>query len=335
MITRELLGKLLDGRCSPEELNMLRSYFSEGDTDELHEILEQDWRLTEGEVSDYFTESYKERILGRLRKELEPRPAEENKSGSWKWLAASVACICILALGGVMLWYKPSDRGIEMTTRAAITEQKNGEGKPKVIFLPDGSKVVLDPGGILQYPSFFDKGERLVQLSGKAFFEVVADSLSPFFVKTKSLNVKVLGTSFSVSSFEDKSAEVSVVTGKVSVFVAEEKEGLILEPNERAVRLDESLALSKTLVEEPVMVRREELLNLFDFDETPVSSVFEALERAYDIKIRFDRALVGRCTLRARLDDQPLFVKLDMICTSLGLEYEIVGTDILITGEGC
>ncbi len=335
MITRELLGRLLEGRCSPEELDMLRVYFSEGDTDELEEILEQDWRLAEGEAPDHFTENYKARILDRLRKEPELRPAGKNKKINWKWMAAAAVCLCILAPGGFMLWNKSSSPGAEMTGGTAFIEQKNEKDKPEVTFLPDGSRVVLEPGSILEYPSFFEEGKRSVQLSGKAFFEVVPDSLHPFFVKTNSLNVKVLGTSFSVSSFEDQSAEVSVVTGKVSVFVTEEKEGLILAPNERAVRLEESLTLQKTLVEEPVMVRREELLNLFDFDEAPVSRVFEALERAYDIKIRFDPAVVGRCTLRARLDDQPLFVKLNMICTSLGLEYEVVGTDILITGGGC
>ncbi len=335
MITRELLGKLLEGRCSPEELDMLRAYFSEGDADELDEILEQDWRLAEGEAPDHFTENYRERILGRLRKELEPRTAGKNKKVSWKWMAAAVVSLCILAAGGFMLWNKSSSAGAEMTAGAVFTEQKNEKDKPEVIFLPDGSRVVLEPGSMLEYPSFFEEGKRSVQLSGKAFFEVVTDSLRPFFVKTNSLNVRVLGTSFSVSSFENKSAEVSVVTGRVSVFLTEEKEGLILAPNERAVCLEESLTLQKTLVEEPVMVRREELLNLFDFDEAPVSRVFEALEKAYDIKIRFDPAVVERCTLRARLDDQPLFVKLNMICTSLGLEYEIAGTDILITGEGC
>ena len=41
------------------------------------------------------------------------------------------------------------------------------------------------------------------------------------------------------------------------------------------------------------------------------------------------------CTKQTRLGDQPLFVKLDMICSPLGLTYEIEGTEIVIKGEGC
>lgn len=346
MITRELLDKFLDGRCSQDELALLKKYLLSGKTSELNRILEEDWKLAGRSGADRDIGVYRERILGRLREELydeqsamlpDMSPRRRWQAGRW-YMAAAVSC-CLLAFGGYFFREQSSGKTAykeeHLQDAGMVTERRNDGSEPLAISLSDGSRVVLEPKSTLHFPATFQDGERQVWLEGKAFFEVAKDSLHPFLVKTNSLNVKVLGTSFNVSSFEDKPAEVSVITGKVAVFVAEQRGSLILQPNERAVRLNENAKLAKMLVEEPVILKREALANLFDFDETPVSQVFEALEKAYNITIRFDQKQIKHCTLRARLDDQPLFVKLDMICASLGLEYEIVGTDIVINGEGC
>lgn len=347
MITRELLDKFLDGRCSQDELALLKKYFLSGKTSELNRILEEDWKQAGRSDSDQDIAIYRERILDRLREELYDEPPvmllDAGMAPAWQlaWRrpVAAAIFICMLALGGFFFWKKPSGqtalREEHLQDAGMETEQRNDGNEPLTISLSDGSRVVLEPRSALHFPEAFKDGERQVWLEGKAFFEVARDTLHPFLVKTNSLNVRVLGTSFNVSSFDDKPAEVSVITGKVAVFVAEQRGSLILQPNERAVKLNENAKLAKMLVEEPVMLKREALAHLFDFDETPVSQVFEALEKAYSITIRFDQKQVKHCTLKARLDDQPLFIKLDMICASLGLEYEIVGTDIIINGEGC
>ncbi len=344
MITRELLNKFLDGRCSPEESALLKRYFADGKMSDLNRILQEDWDEANDAVPNREIDYHRKRIWGRLREKLsleDPVLLKEYEGrgysgfASWKWSAAAVVSLCIMALGGFMLW-KPSPAGKAVhEATIAMTEQRNEQDKPMAVSLPDGSKVILDPRSVLRYPEKFPIGERLVTLEGKAFFDVAKDSLNPFFVKTNALNVRVIGTSFNISSFMNEPAEVSVITGKVAVFLTEQKGSMILEPNERAVRLNEKSELAKMLVEQPVLIRREVLTSMFDFDETPASQVFEALEEAYDIRIRFDADLLKHCTLRARLDDQPLFVKLEMICASLGLEFKIEGTDIIISGEGC
>lgn len=343
MVTKSLLKKFMDGCCSPEELVLLKKYFLSGDTSELAQILEEDWNDANEMVKGQDLDNNKKRILDKLKAELyqhQPRIAVENVTkGSWfnplwKRSVAAAVVLCILAFGATIFLKGSVSLQEKEEHNLVMMERKNNQDVPVKISLSDGSTVVLEPKSMLRYPKKFQGDKRIVRLEGQAFFDVSKDSLNPFFVKTNTLNVRVIGTSFNVSSFHDQPAEVSVVTGKVAVSVAEKKETMILAPNERAVRLNENSKLAKMLVEEPVLISREKLVGLFDFDEVPVSEVFSALEGAYDIKIRFDSVLVKNLTLKARLDDQSLFIKLDMICASLGLGYEVVGTDIVIKESG-
>ncbi len=343
MVSRSLLNKFIDGRCSAEELVLLKKYFLRGDTSDLEQILEDDWKEeNELEVSQEFDE-HKKRILDRLKAEIytyEPGLGVDTESVNgrvswwWKRSVAAAVVLCVLAFGVNFYLKEPLIALQTQEQSSEMIERRNNQEVSLTIALSDGSTVVLEPKSTLFYPQKFQGNKRIVRLEGQAFFDVSKDSLNPFFVKTNALNVRVIGTSFNISSFQGKPAEVSVVTGKVAVSLAEKKESMILAPNERAVRLNENSKLAKMLVEEPVLIRRETLVGSFDFNEVPVSEVFKALEGAYDIKIRFDPGLVKQQTLRARLDDQPLFVKLDMICASLGLDYEVVGTDIVIKATG-
>src|SRR5690606_26026261 len=150
-------------------------------------------------------------------------------------------------------------QGGQLVPEISEIEQRNESNSSMTIFLSDGSEVELEPGSMISYPRKFTTGNRVVRLEGRAFFDVAKDSLNPFLVNTKSVNVKVLGTSFKVSSFENEPAEVSVVTGKVEVYVSEQEETVILQPNERAVQSGQGARLAKMLVEEPAVIKREVL----------------------------------------------------------------------------
>ncbi len=86
--------------------------------------------------------------------------------------------------------------------------------------LSDGSVVWLNAGSSLSYNKDFSDKFREVYLKGEAYFEVTPDSLKPFVVKSESLNVKVLGTTFNVRTYEDENlVNVVLRTGRVDVSV--------------------------------------------------------------------------------------------------------------------
>jgi len=83
--------------------------------------------------------------------------------------------------------------------------------------LPDGSIGYLNSGSKLRYP--VDFSARNVELTGEGYFDVVHNERSPFYVCTESLDIKVLGTIFNITAYEDESKEEVVLkSGRVDVF---------------------------------------------------------------------------------------------------------------------
>src|SRR5690606_21517010 len=89
-------------------------------------------------------------------------------------------------------------------------------GKRFRIYLSDGTRVHVNSGTTIRYPGAFGKeGNRRIFLEeGEAYFDVVRDENRPFVVNTDRVNVRVLGTEFNVSSYdEDEAVRAVLVTG--------------------------------------------------------------------------------------------------------------------------
>ncbi|WP_187269554.1 FecR family protein [Flagellimonas hymeniacidonis] len=92
-------------------------------------------------------------------------------------------------------------------------------GKRFSVNLSDGTEVFLNSGSSLKYPvSFLDTGQRSVFVKGEAYFDVAPDASRPFIVRTDLTEVKVLGTRFNVSAYEeDDFIDVALVEGAVNL----------------------------------------------------------------------------------------------------------------------
>lgn len=91
-------------------------------------------------------------------------------------------------------------------------------GMKSSLILPDGTKVIMNAGATLSYPTAFVSKNREVQVSGEAFFEVAHDTQHPFIVKSENLNICVLGTKFNVKAYkEEDNIEVTLMEGRVGV----------------------------------------------------------------------------------------------------------------------
>ncbi|MFR7879195.1 MAG: FecR family protein, partial [Butyricimonas paravirosa] len=85
--------------------------------------------------------------------------------------------------------------------------------------LADGTRVWLNAQSELRYPVQFIGNQRVVYLKGEGYFEVTSNEEKPFIVRTLSdVEVKVLGTRFNVSAYEDD-ADVTTTLAEGSVEV--------------------------------------------------------------------------------------------------------------------
>lgn len=87
--------------------------------------------------------------------------------------------------------------------------------------LSDGTIVFLNAGSKLRFPQSFDytDNKRTVYLEGEAFFDVAKNKNKPFIVNTQEVDVKVLGTKFNITSYEnDDYIATTLIEGSVSVY---------------------------------------------------------------------------------------------------------------------
>ncbi|MFW5761233.1 MAG: FecR family protein [Cyclobacteriaceae bacterium] len=153
---------------------------------------------------------------------------KQRKSIIWK-VAASLVFVIIAGIG--ILQFEPTqDAVVEQPSNDIITKVTLAGQKLSVV-LPDGSEAMLNSSSKLIYTKEFIADQRLVELSGEAFFKVKEDVNRPFIVKSGDFSTKVLGTSFNINEHS-----VSLLTGKVEVLTEDQATtGIILTPGQKAV----------------------------------------------------------------------------------------------------
>lgn len=91
-------------------------------------------------------------------------------------------------------------------------------GKRTQITLSDNSSVWLNSGSKLVYPARFANDKREVYLEGEAIFEVSHNKQHPFHVLTHDVEVRVLGTVFDLSAYnDDKTTSTVLESGSVEM----------------------------------------------------------------------------------------------------------------------
>jgi len=194
------------------------------------------------------------------------------------WRYAAVVAI-IIAVGCISYWQgevNVKDTFADISVEAPL-------GSKTKLYLPDGTLVWLNAGSRMTYSQGFGVDNRKVELEG--YFEVKRNEKIPFFVKTKDLQLQVLGTKFNFRDYpEDHEVVVSLLEGKVGLnnLLREEKEA-VLSPDERAV-LNKANGL--LTVESVTASNASQWTDgyLF-FDEELLPDIAKELERSYNVKI--------------------------------------------------
>lgn len=179
-------------------------------------------------------------------------------------------------------------------------------GKSSEITLSDGTKVWLNAGSQLMYPSVFEKKQREVLLIGEAFFEVVRNEKNPFIVRTEHADVEVLGTSFDVSAYpDDKLFQTILVSGSVSIET--KKEGMLGGKNKKVLLPNEMFLLDKESGVNYVNTVDVDSYTswkdgMFNCEKQDLNRVVRKLERFYNKKIHIKDPMLGTYKISGKLD---------------------------------
>ncbi|MBB6239646.1 ferric-dicitrate binding protein FerR (iron transport regulator) [Pedobacter sp. AK013] len=201
-----------------------------------------------------------------------------------------------------------TDAGIEITKSSEGTlvyKVSNAKGKSVgfntittpiggqyTIILPDGSKVWLNSGSSLKYPTAFAASGRNVVLTGEGYFEVAhiegAKGRVPFSVSVirnnaQSEKVQVLGTHFNINAYADEPfIKTTLLKGSVSVTLNDNKTTL-LKPGQLAKLSNQNIQVQEADTEMAVAWKN----GAFVFRED-LRSAMRKVARWYDVEIVYE-----------------------------------------------
>ncbi len=232
-------------------------------------------------------------------------------------------------------------------------------GAKSKVTLPDGTNIWLNAGSNLRYSNEYGKKERLVHLTGEAYFDVFHNASKLFLVKTSELNIKAYGTAFNVKSYpEEGTIETTLIEGSIGVtrttFANKKNDEVLLEPNQRVVYYRKTKAVETRQLEEEEAdapesspVKREEkkltyLISkgidtkeytswkdgtLFITSES-LSDLAIKLERKYDVKIHFENQRLKDLKFTGSLENETVEQVIDAIGIAAKINYTIEDRDI-------
>lgn len=200
-----------------------------------------------------------------------------------------------------------------------IVTPKGGEYQ---LQLSDGTIVWLNAQSSVTYPIAFDDKQRLVELSGEAYFQVTHDNERPFLVKTSSETINVLGTEFNVKAYEDESISyTTLIRGKVEISNGADK--VIIEPNQQVVNLGIDNKLQTKEVNVAIYTAWKD--GMFVFKDEPLSDIMRAVGRWYNVDVLFDddEIKMRRFSVRVnRLDNIETMVNVLELTDRVQFEYK-------------
>jgi transmembrane sensor len=201
--------------------------------------------------------------------------------------------------------------------------------------LADGTKVWLNSGSSIQFPTSFTEAMREVKVFGEAFFEVTQNPQQPFLVHAKDLNVEVLGTSFNISSYDDEQqAEVVLVEGKVSLSTEVDMVRTdfgVMHPCQRAVYDNDTKKVEAQVVEVDKYIAWRDGNLIFRDDN--MEDVVKRLSRWFNVEIIINDPEIKNYIYKATFRDENLTQVLNLLRLSAPIDYQIIRNKQLPNGE--
>lgn len=154
-------------------------------------------------------------------------------------------------------------------------------GKRSTITLVDGSKVWLNSGTQLDFPTTFTGSTREINVNGEIYIEVKENKDIPFIVNTNNMSIKVYGTSFNVTAYEeDDINRVVLVNGSVGLSVLGQNNEVILKPSEKADLIATDIIKETVNTSEYISW----INDVLEFNETPISEILKRVGRYYNVQ---------------------------------------------------
>lgn len=207
-----------------------------------------------------------------------------------------------------------------------ITTPRGGQYN---LILPDGSRVWLNAASSIHYPTSFAAKERIVEITGEAYFEISKDPTKPFTVITQDTKIRVLGTHFNVNAYEDeKVLRTTLLEGSVSI---ERKSSSALLAPGQAADVERSAKSSNIIVSSVNAAKSIAWKEgYFQFDQTDLSTVMRQLSRWYNVDVSYE-GIVPKREFDGEIDRQTPLTEVLKILKTSNINFRVEGSHLIVT----
>ena len=316
----DLIIKYLNDTLSSEERNRLNEWIAKSNRNrKVFENIVNHWNISQNDVDEAKKSTYQaiinsDRSFSILKKQRQSR---------WSILKyAAIITFCLSASISIyFLNLDPAENEVTSIAEPNTIVKETGRGQMLSVVLPDETMVKLNAGSRLSYPARFDDDTRVVELEGEAFFDVKRDEEKPFHIKTKELNVEVLGTSFCVRTYPDGGNPlVAVQSGEVLVREVLGTKSVSLKQDQYAF-LDDKALVFKDINEGDLYfgwVNRKLV-----FKEESLQSIFKKISRWFNVDFEVSGEFAGPDKFTGSYNNPSIDKVMRSLSFAYGFNYEI------------
>jgi len=255
---------------------------------------------------------------------FEPQFRKKKLFNTYRQVAKYAAILLIVFGSGIGIQYFGwgIDKGLLVYQKD--TAVSSPLGQMTNIELPDGTKVMLNSGTSITYNGSFSHGERVVTLSGEAYFDVTKDQQHPFVVRTPYLNFMVHGTSFNIEAYpEEKAVSTTLVEGSLGVMDKADKELLLLVPGENAHFDENTSKITLLKVDTEIYTSWKE--GLITFKNEKLKDIARKIERWYNVEVIIKNPKLGEESYMGTImKNKPIDQILEVLQLTSSLKYKII-----------
>jgi transmembrane sensor len=302
-------------------------------------------------LSNHFSAPALQYASAELREEGETGKAPRRQTLTLRIViltaAAAAAVIGVLLIPG--LFGRPIIHKGVISNNTVSTRP----GSRSKVQLPDGTQVWLNSDSRLTYNQGFPADSREVQLTGEAYFDVAKDKSHPFVIHTSTVDIKVLGTSFNVRSYDnERNTETALFQGSIQVSLHNNPEQkILLKPDQKLIVQNNKLSVTgispgpaKNNTDEPLITlgkvhfqKKDSsatetlwMKNQLALDGATLDEVALQIERWYGVKVFITDERLKSIHYNAVFEDESLQQVLEALRLSGNFTYTIHKKEVTI-----
>ncbi|MEW6193850.1 MAG: FecR domain-containing protein [Bacteroidota bacterium] len=328
----ELTIKYLSNEASDSERDELNYLLKQRKYTKRFKVIRKEWKRKDASVNlkQFNTEDGLEKLNTKISKYDSRYHPQQKMFPAIRYVyrnvfvktAISVALVLIISTIGLYYLGVFSGKSNSVVWNEKVTQL----GEKSILTFLDGTKITLNAGSKLKYPSGSEITQREVYLEGEAFFEVARDTSRPFIVRTSTISTTVLGTKFDVCAYSvDREISVSLVEGnvKVSKSTGGKKEDIvILNPEQQLTySKDEEISRVRNFDEQEATGWKD---NVLKFTNEPLNKALIKLERFYGVKFELTKKSAANIKITANFKGDSFHTVAEVIKKLTGLKYKTI-----------